>query len=1231
MRQSLTYIPPDRATIKSCITSALRGLFLCCISIIGLTAYANPDSQRAVTSANPLSEREQILFNRLAGFNEKPLAVGYDDVLQETVWQVSEAYYRQFSYNWTDASGNSHTANITETASDPNQIIALLKYVYSEPLIPGFRRDRYYHPEEPQSAFQVRNNYDGIDGSYPPPDPEKFLNRENNAFPNRADYVTVPYDDCFFGPFGPKPADFATRKVEEPLNGATALLVEMKDEYDGETLNLFPRYKLNEIYDEGIKALNYIAAVTLIPRQFYASNEATGNPGFIFNTEASLSKCFIVTKGNNRPYKAFEHRMLVTRPNTADISDDSAEKYATLADDGSDFDPANPGDKKPLTIDGGAIFYNMYEEFSPSNLGPKFDAYKDMNSGSTFHVDHNCSSVVKQEHDVVFGPKSNRNAKYNINLLFFMPDRRFDGITNFTPEQWARRSELESKTDRTDDEEKELAKLATGPYAPYSYYAPEYRPYFFFNRIYANMDSKITIPEGQTFQTADGNEIIMQDMALVPLHWESLYKKIINPNALESFHVYRMVNGEISTTPVKWEEIVIRKVDGDEKEGLTYVDLTNPDSAELLREFGPNVEVFIIEKNAAERAGQAVRYIIYGTRHGSGFRDVESNVVVGFLPTLNKDITIRLHVANSQYEAASVNNGVKSPGRNVYSNELHLVHTGYSELVGQDGEITQLYDYTLGGNLTYSDLLIGDMKSNGNSASIADISDVRLRDVTLQFIRKDDITHVENVIMSCNLANSGSSWLSQNTWKVSGTNDYNYAVVLNLPFVDADGNPTESKIQLAYEWFTYQEFDKQASFRPLGANNELIARFVDTFSQNLQDDNYPSRYQYVLRVVPNTRSLRSSISTEAENMLESNSTFVDVPKRSYRIGYEGYTLDQVLNDFEYDNALSVNRAGVAYTVSNNPNVNQYTFMCETHGRVLARVERYPGGIYRPYITQPDQSERRLDQTLEGYSGELSLILDNEVYSDDNLVMVLEYHNTKETLYTNGNTYGFPIKKMPAVPSIPFSNVNAYYYDEQTNPNDEITPKIYACFVDHGNLADTGEEDVNPNFGFAGYSVHAMGQFQSGETGEYVNAVHEIGPSTEDWGIPFIGFNHVFGTVAPSNDDKVTITTASRIYSEILKPELYIPEYNPAGTESVSRAVGTRSLQGTGMYVVSPYINATDILGANKVTTEVDGILDNENSEVEYYNLQGMKISQHALTPGIYIRRQGNTSEKVLIR
>lgn len=58
------------------------------------------------------------------------------------------------------------------------------------------------------------------------------------------------------------------------------------------------------------------------------------------------------------------------------------------------------------------------------------------------------------------------------------------------------------------------------------------------------------------------------------------------------------------------------------------------------------------------------------------------------------------------------------------------------------------------------------------------------------------------------------------------------------------------------------------------------------------------------------------------------------------------------------------------------------------------------------------------------------------------------------------------------------------------------------------------------------------------------------------------------------------------------------------------------------------LNALVLAKGGSAVAEIDGV--DENAPVEYYNLQGMKVSGE-LTPGIYVRRQGTKAVKVLVK
>lgn len=420
---------------------------------------------------------------------------------EDTPVTISADNYSGFFFDWTDADGVTHTSCVTETATDPAHIVALLKEVYTNPQIPGYTLD--------VTADTA------IDPKY------------NNE---REEIKTVKYKKCPYDPFN------IENSVDTPISGATALLVELKDSYS-----------TSATIKTAADALSYVKAVTLIPNQMHIGEEAgSTNPGFLFNIEATVNKFFIIAKGSIRP-------------------------VASL----------NP------------LFYDMYEEFSPANNGPVFGAYADMDNGKQFAVDHNCGTIIGQHHDIVMSPEGN-NKDYSINLMFYLPDFRFYGETRYN-------------TSRPEDQ---------NTYEYYTFYSKDHQPFFFFNKIMAEIDSQILL---------EGSE------AKVPVKWDSSYKEITRSNVPEEFYIYRVVNDIMESEPIPASQLTSRQAD-------TQI---RPDGS-IVRAADKTVQIYVTEERADY--SHEVKYIIKGRRDGSEFSFVESNIVSEIIPGLksteNMNITI---------------------------------------------------------------------------------------------------------------------------------------------------------------------------------------------------------------------------------------------------------------------------------------------------------------------------------------------------------------------------------------------------------------------------------------------------------------------------------------------------------------------------------------------------------------------------------------------------------------
>lgn len=89
----------------------------------------------------------------------------------------------------------------------------------------------------------------------------------------------------------------------------------------------------------------------------------------------------------------------------------------------------------------------------------------------------------------------------------------------------------------------------------------------------------------------------------------------------------------------------------------------------------------------------------------------------------------------------------------------------------------------------------------------------------------------------------------------------------------------------------------------------------------------------------------------------------------------------------------------------------------------------------------------------------------------------------------------------------------------------------------------------------------------------------------------------------------------------------------AGEQVNSKVLGDPNHPYTGSVSAKSYDSFTqpiDFSFAGNITTGVEGV-GVEDAPVEFYNLQGVRMTSETLAPGIYIRRQGNETSKVYIR
>lgn len=171
-----------------------------------------------------------------------------------------KSFYEGRTYTWTNANGGPVTSNLADPATDPRQIMALLKEVYTNKEIPGIWQCGY------------------TDGG----------KREGTI-----DY-TVKNKDAINKAYGILEGDYKPNE-----EGYTTLLVKVKDDWK-------PVMKQNLSQNE---TLNYIAnsieSVQILTDGVYipatgADGKKNPNPGAVYRLSGNANRLFFMTKGRGR-------------------------------------------------------------------------------------------------------------------------------------------------------------------------------------------------------------------------------------------------------------------------------------------------------------------------------------------------------------------------------------------------------------------------------------------------------------------------------------------------------------------------------------------------------------------------------------------------------------------------------------------------------------------------------------------------------------------------------------------------------------------------------------------------------------------------------------------------------------------------------------------------------------------------------------------------------------------
>ena len=352
----------------------------------------------------------------------------------ENTGTLPPSTYDNIEYTWTDAEGNEHTSKLSEIATDPDQMIALMREVYTNKNLPGNFYRGYNANGEPEDEVaypaigKIVNNYtSGVGDSYEYSDAYGW-NIGNNA----QQYPIKSYDEGtgsssyhlkYFDPTEYKPND----------EGLTLLLVEMRDNEVDDNGNITTEWTAQYSIDMETSSTNSYSysslrnmfgnlfkSVRVVPNSKRVTRD--GAEGTLFKVDCDkMNRFFFLAKGrlrkaDNSPKSPGEDWWANGSPNLRwrGISSSSA-SYSEKVN------------REP--------FYQMFEQLSPVSLSNQVntkDVYQALVNMESYNIEHDCQTIPFSTTSTNTGHEFCLYGKGSISddcqdvrdLMFFVPDLR---------------------------------------------------------------------------------------------------------------------------------------------------------------------------------------------------------------------------------------------------------------------------------------------------------------------------------------------------------------------------------------------------------------------------------------------------------------------------------------------------------------------------------------------------------------------------------------------------------------------------------------------------------------------------------------------------------------------------------------------------------------------------------------------------------------------------------------
>lgn len=320
-----------------------------------------------------------------------------------------------YTYTWTDDNGAEHTSNLLETATDPNQIIAMLREIYTNKEIPGNKLRGYTQAGQPESltvggndAFAVNYSAVGqLNSSL------QYTDTYGWNIPTQRPVLSLTKGNYTYNYMDPT-------EYEPEQEGLTLIMVEMKDgaNYSGSNYYSFTNATLKEKVANTFKSARIITS--------YKKSGSGEEAGTLFKIDADkLNRFFFLAKGQLR---LIDHSQAGEKPWTST----TVVPYPSMRVRGSSYTFT---DNTFNTSSGSAVlapFEHMFEQFSPNQASSSTDAmtdvYQNLVNMESYEVVHDCVSIpfVGGNHEFnMYGVESTSDDCQDVrDMMFFVPDYR---------------------------------------------------------------------------------------------------------------------------------------------------------------------------------------------------------------------------------------------------------------------------------------------------------------------------------------------------------------------------------------------------------------------------------------------------------------------------------------------------------------------------------------------------------------------------------------------------------------------------------------------------------------------------------------------------------------------------------------------------------------------------------------------------------------------------------------